>query len=161
MIQKWGTNTLKWCGIILPAIIFWVLATFSNFTCIILLSSWWSWSWWHAFLLLLFSHSVLSTSLCPPWTVAHQAPLSVGFPRQEHWNGLPFPSPRDLQPRVEISKPKFAWQANSLLLRHLGNPGPELVKHKKILLKSTNHMYFEPITQQASTVAFGGILWTQ
>ena len=32
-----------------------------------------------------------------PWTVAHQAPLSMGFSRQEHWSGLPFPSspPRD------------------------------------------------------------------
>ena len=30
-----------------------------------------------------------------PWTVAHQAPLSMGFPRQEYWSGLPFPSPRD------------------------------------------------------------------
>ena len=30
------------------------------------------------------------------WTVAHQAPLSMGFPRQEHQNGLPFPSPGDL-----------------------------------------------------------------
>ena len=28
-----------------------------------------------------------------PWTVAHQAPLSMGFSRQEHWSGLPFPSP--------------------------------------------------------------------
>ena len=28
-----------------------------------------------------------------PWTVAFQAPLSMGFPRQEHWSGLPFPSP--------------------------------------------------------------------
>ena len=28
-----------------------------------------------------------------PWTVTHQAPLSMGFPRQEHWSGLPFPSP--------------------------------------------------------------------
>ena len=28
-----------------------------------------------------------------PWTVAHQAPLSMGFSRQEHWRGLPFPSP--------------------------------------------------------------------
>ena len=27
------------------------------------------------------------------WTVTHQAPLSMGFPRQEHWSGLPFPSP--------------------------------------------------------------------
>ena len=31
-----------------------------------------------------------------PWTVASQAPLSMGFPRQEYWNGLPFPSPGDL-----------------------------------------------------------------
>ena len=28
-----------------------------------------------------------------PWTLAHQAPLSMGFPREEHWSGLPFPSP--------------------------------------------------------------------
>ena len=31
-----------------------------------------------------------------PWTVAHQAPLSVGFPRQGHWSGLPCPPPGDL-----------------------------------------------------------------
>ena len=31
-----------------------------------------------------------------PWTVAHQALLSINFPRQEYWRGLPFPSPRDL-----------------------------------------------------------------
>ena len=31
-----------------------------------------------------------------PWTVAHQAPLSVGFPRLEYWSGLPFLTPRDL-----------------------------------------------------------------
>ena len=31
-----------------------------------------------------------------PWTVAHQAPLSKGFSRQEHWSGLPFPPPGDL-----------------------------------------------------------------
>ena len=31
-----------------------------------------------------------------PWTVAHQAPLSMGFSRQEYWSGLPFPPPRDL-----------------------------------------------------------------
>ena len=31
-----------------------------------------------------------------PWTVAHQAPLSTGFSRQEYWSGLPFPPPRDL-----------------------------------------------------------------
>ena len=31
-----------------------------------------------------------------PWTVARQAPLSMGFSRQEYWSGLPFPSPGDL-----------------------------------------------------------------
>ena len=31
-----------------------------------------------------------------PWTVAHQAPLSIGFPKQEYGGGLPFPSPGDL-----------------------------------------------------------------
>ena len=37
-----------------------------------------------------------------PWTVAHQAPLSMGFSRQEHWSGLPFPSPGDLpDPGIE------------------------------------------------------------
>jgi len=35
-----------------------------------------------------------------PWTIARQAPLSMGFPRQEYWRGLPLPFPRDLpQPR--------------------------------------------------------------
>ena len=41
------------------------------------------------------SFSVVSDSTTP-WTVACQAPLSIGFPRQEYWSGLPFPSPGDL-----------------------------------------------------------------
>ena len=41
-----------------------------------------------------------------PWTVARQAPLSVGFPRQEHWSGLPFPTPGDLpDPESKPSSP--------------------------------------------------------
>ena len=43
--------------------------------------------------LFLLSHLVLSDSFVTPWTVAHQAPLPMGFPRQESWGGLPFPSP--------------------------------------------------------------------
>ena len=35
----------------------------------------------------------LCPTLCDPWTIAHQAPLSMGFSRQEYWSGLPFPSP--------------------------------------------------------------------
>ena len=34
--------------------------------------------------------------LWPPWIVACRAPLPMGFPRQEYWSGLPFPSPKDL-----------------------------------------------------------------
>ena len=41
-----------------------------------------------------------------PWTVAHQAPLSMGFLRQESWSGLPFPSPVDLtDPGIESQSP--------------------------------------------------------
>ena len=41
-----------------------------------------------------------------PWTVACQAPLSIGFPRQEYWSSLPFPSPGDLpDPRIEPVSP--------------------------------------------------------
>ena len=39
-----------------------------------------------------------------PWTVAHQAPLSMGFSRQEYWSGLPFPPPGDLpDPGIELA----------------------------------------------------------
>ena len=41
-----------------------------------------------------------------PWTVACQAPLSMGFPRQEYWDGLPFPSPEDLpNPGIKPTSP--------------------------------------------------------
>ena len=56
------------------------------------------------------SCSVVSESL---WTVAHQAPLSVEFSRQEYWSGLPSPSPRDLpDPGIKPGSP--ALQAESL-----------------------------------------------
>ena len=45
---------------------------------------------------LLFSHYSVSNSFVTPWTVACQTPLSIGFPRQEYWSGLPFPSPGEL-----------------------------------------------------------------
>ena len=50
----------------------------------------------------------LFTKSCPtlaiPWTVVCQAPLSMGFSRQEHWDGLPCPPPRDLpNPGTELA----------------------------------------------------------
>ena len=53
----------------------------------------------HAYMLSCFSHVWLFAT---PWTVAHQAPLSMGFSRQEYWSGLPFPPPGDLpKPGIE------------------------------------------------------------
>ena len=51
------------------------------------------------------SHGQLSAT---PWTVAHQAPLPMGFPRQEYWSGLPSPSPGDLPNLgIESRSPEF------------------------------------------------------
>jgi len=47
-----------------------------------------------------------------PWNIAHQAPLSMGFPRQEYWSGLPFPSPGDLSdPEIEPEFPALAGRS--------------------------------------------------
>ena len=51
-------------------------------------------------------------TLTIPWTVAHQAPQSVGFSRQEYWNGLPFPSSGDL-PNPGIESRSAALQSDS------------------------------------------------
>ena len=56
-----------------------------------------------------------------PWTVAHQAPLSMGFSRQGYWSGLPFPSPGDLpDPGIKPSSP--AMQADALTSEPPGKP---------------------------------------
>ena len=59
------------------------------------------------------SYSVMSDS-ATLWTVAHQAPLSMGFSMQEYWSGLLFPSPQDL-PDLGIEPESPALQADSLL----------------------------------------------
>ena len=72
-----------------------------------------------------------------PWTVACQAPLSVGFSRQESWSGLPCPPPGDLpdpqiKPESSESPASPALQADSLLLKHRGSPpkGPDYSKDR-------------------------------
>ena len=58
-----------------------------------------------------------------PLTVAHQAPLSMGFSRQDYWSELPFPPPGDLPDTgIEPTSPEFpALQADSLPLSHQGS----------------------------------------
>ena len=74
----------------------------------------------------------LVAKLCPtletPWTVACQAPLYMGFSRQEYWSGLQFPSAGDL-PNPVIKPGSPALQADSLLIELQGKP-PDY-RHRK------------------------------
>ena len=90
-----------------------ISCTVSLLTCILPLGPW-------SFIVLSrFSCVRLFANL---WTVAHQAPLSMGFRRKEYWSGLPFPPPGHLpDPGIEsasLSSPALAGE--SLLLSHLG-----------------------------------------
>ena len=67
-----------------------------------------------------------------PWTVARQGPLSMGFPTQEYWSGLPFPPPGDfpdqrIEPRSSASP---ALQEGSSSLRHWRDPFHLINLHK-------------------------------
>ena len=64
----------------------------------------------------------LCLTLCDPWTVAYQAPPSMGFSRQEYWSGLPFPSLGDLpnpglphcrQMLYRLSRRELHWQVST------------------------------------------------
>ena len=71
------------------------------------------------------------------WTVAHQAPLSMGFSRQDYWGGLPCPFPRDLpDPGIEPMSPVYPdWQMGSLPLA----PPGEAYSHHLIIFN--NYMF--------------------
>ena len=66
--------------------------------------------------------------MCPTllssWTVTHQAPLSMGFPRQEYWSGLPFPPPGDLPDpgRAAVSPVSLALAGGFFTTKPFGKP---------------------------------------
>ena len=81
----------------------------------------------------------LVTKSCPapvtPWTVAHQAPLSIGFSKQEYWSRLPFPTPGDLpNPGIKPRSPEL--QAISLLSELPENQLNQTKQHKNSASKS-------------------------
>ena len=60
-------------------------------------------------------------TLATPWAVAHQAPLSMEFSRQEYWSGWPFPPPEGLpNPGIELISPTL--KEDSLPTEHQGSP---------------------------------------
>ena len=75
----------------------------------------------HGGSLVLISHVKSCPTLVTPWTIAYQAPLSMGFSREEYWNGLPFPSPGDL-PNWGIEPRSPALPADSLPTEPPGKP---------------------------------------
>ena len=68
-----------------------------------------------------------------PWTIAYQAPLSLGFSRQEYWSGLPFPSPGDL-PDSGIKPRSPTVQADALPSEPPGKPN----KYRTIIKINSN-----------------------
>ena len=76
-----------------------------------------------------------------PWTVAHQAPLSMEFSRQEYWSGLPFPTPEDLSnPGIEpLSSASPALTGRFFITETPGKPS-RIDKHN---LNKVNQMIFQ------------------
>ena len=70
----------------------------------------------------------MSDSFVTPWTVVLQAPLSVGFPRQDYWSGLSFPSPGDPpDPGIEPTSPALAGRLMTRVIREAHNENDKLV----------------------------------
>ena len=96
------------------------------------------------------------------WTVAHQAPLSMGFTRQECWSWLPCPPPGDHpDPGIEPTSPAApALQADSLPLSHWGNPAlltlfPHEDTARRWLVVCKPGSGLSPGTESVSTLILG------
>ena len=102
-----------------------------------------------------------------PWTVAHLAPLSIAFSRQEYWSGLPFPSPGNL-PNPGIKLASLALQVDSLPLCHLGSSHKDV---KMIIYKLENKgpwwylscrdSSLQPVKLSFSTLSTASMIGTQ
>ena len=92
--------------------------------------------------MLLFSCLVMSNSFAIPWTFACQTLLSMGFPRQEYWSGLPFPFPKD-PPDPGIDSVSPSWRQILHQLSHEGSHGRNVPHYNKGHIRqahSQNHI---------------------
>ena len=94
-----------------------------------------AWCWMKCLACVLTTVAVLQSPshvwlFATPLTVVHQAPLSMGFPRQEYWSGLPFPPPGDCpDPGIEPTSPVESF-GNSFLNHKNTNPWYPISKKK-------------------------------
>ena len=107
----------------------------------------------------------MSDSFVTPWTVAHQAPLSMGFSRQEYWSGWPFPSPGDLpdpgivpmSPVCLASQAGFYRWATVVLLQYHIYPmyvTPAIVQFHKYRDQVINIFPFVPQRSQIESLSY-------
>ena len=90
----------------------------------------------------------MSSSFETQWTVTHQAPLSMGFPRQEYWSGLPFPSSGDLPvPGTEPMSPALA--GGFITAEPPGKPDS--------IVNSVNWQYYEPTSVSSQMFSFSSL----
>ena len=87
------------------------------------------------------------------WIVAHQAPLFMGFSRQEYWSGLPSPSPGDL-PNSGIRPGSPALQLDSLRAEQPGKPHNEIVIWLLILFSDVNQLHIPEINPRDHIIVF-------
>ena len=93
------------------------------------------------------TRSIVSNSFETPWTIAHQAPLSMEFSRQELWCGLPFPSPKDL-PNLDQTQVSRIWvireaiQYNTMQFNGLFSHKKEILIHVKNTKDYAKWMHF-------------------
>ena len=114
------------------------------------------------------------TKSCPtlliPWTIAHQAPLSMGFPRQEYWSGLPIClsrgsyQPRDWTPASYIGKWSLHWWLDSLSTEPPGKQFMNILTlwDSRIVLDqtaSTVYIFFIPFPSQNVYWSYPILLW--
>ena len=104
----------------------------------------------------------LCLTLCDPITVTHQAPLSLGFSRQEYWSGLPVPLPGDLpNPGIKpVSLESPASPSRWFTTRAIWKALIDYISHYNIETLSANHAVV-PSFRQWYEVPLGAILVPQ
>ena len=83
---------------------------------------------------------MLRLTLCDAWTVAPQAPLSMGFLRQEYWSGLPFPSLGDLS-KLGIKPESPALAGTFFTTESLGKPKMVYISYNLLCNRLYNIIY--------------------